>query len=297
MKVALRDDDLNFFFTPDQIEDRFSEIWDVCPVSMSVIPSVMGNWPVNTALVEKMGVHDLPQEVLDKVASDKQIFNIWENRELVEFLKARLKDKRIYLTIHGIHHRNLDASPPILKKNFGLGAEFYTDRDLYDQLNWSIAKLEEVFGQKIEVFTPPQNMLNRKGFDAVSANGLNICSYLPGLKNFKFMCGSFDKSDVVKILLAKLNVRPQAVMRPLRASGIRVIGHHSIQPATNMDSVYQNFERALQAECDFVISTHSYGFHHQMTTSGATMGEEILKLISFAKKTNRVEFAPLNELF
>jgi hypothetical protein len=45
MKFAIRDDDLNYFFNPEVIENNYRDIWDICSISMSVVPFIKGNRP------------------------------------------------------------------------------------------------------------------------------------------------------------------------------------------------------------------------------------------------------------
>ena len=70
MKFALRDDDLNFFFNVSDIEKWYKNIWNICPVSMSAIPFVKGNWKINTNLLEKLGPNNIDDNVYLKIKSD-----------------------------------------------------------------------------------------------------------------------------------------------------------------------------------------------------------------------------------
>ena len=64
MKFVIRDDDLNFFFDPIDIEKNFRDIWDICPISMSVIPFVKGDWKKQIAHFEGISPGVINEDVL-----------------------------------------------------------------------------------------------------------------------------------------------------------------------------------------------------------------------------------------
>jgi hypothetical protein len=38
MRFAIRDDDTNYFTQPEQLARVYGAVWEVCPVSLSVVP-------------------------------------------------------------------------------------------------------------------------------------------------------------------------------------------------------------------------------------------------------------------
>ena len=108
MKFAIRDDDLNYFYTPKFIEDNIKDIWDICPFSMSAVPYIKGNWLENTKMLEELGPKNVLDNVIRKIQLDNKIYDIANNVELINYIKQKIDEKKIYLTIHGIHHRNED---------------------------------------------------------------------------------------------------------------------------------------------------------------------------------------------
>tara|TARA_Y100001970_G_scaffold107560_1_gene134486 strand:+ start:7057 stop:8046 length:990 start_codon:yes stop_codon:yes gene_type:complete len=301
MKFAIRDDDLNFFYTPRMIENNIRDIWDICPISMSVIPFVKGNWIENTKMLESLGPKNISGNIIKNIKQDNEIYDIAKNSELVLYIKNQIENKRVYLTVHAIHHRNEDENLPQLNNNFSIGAEFYTNLDLTTQLKKSVEHLEDTFGQKISVFTPPQNMYSQKGFNAISSNLLNICCYPLQLKKdfFKYI-KMYGFANVVKLINHRLNSKnfchapyPYVINTPT----ISIIDHKSLQPGTNINKLYESFDYVYSKNGNFVLSTHSYGFNHKMVGKDQTMGDALKKFLLYVKKKNMVEFVPVNQIF
>ena len=183
MKFALRDDDLNFFYSSEEIVKNYKGIWELCPVSMSVIPFIKGDWPNNVQKAEKRGPGYINEETLRGLKADNIVYPIGDNIPLVHFIKEKIKENKIYLTLHGIYHRNEDEVTPQFSRNFGFGAEFFTTRDLSTSLKKAKEYTEITFDQRISIFTPPQNLYSANGLTAILNNNLAICGDLPSVKN------------------------------------------------------------------------------------------------------------------
>ena len=298
MKFAIRDDDLNFFFNPNDIEKNIKNIWDICPISMSAVPFIKGNWIKNTKILEDKGPTNITDEIVQKIKKDNEIFDIANNKELVKYIKQKLKEKKIYLTIHAIHHRNEDKILPKLKKNFSIGAEFYTCTDLTNELLIAIKHLENTFDQKIKIFTPPQNIYNKKGFKAILNNGLNMCSYLPSLKNVLLCINIFGLNNYMKY--AKYRLFNLGLTAPypylIKSKKIKIMDHKSLQPGTCLIELYKDFEFVYSKGGNFVLSTHSYAFNYKMNGIDKTMGEVLREFLLFVKSKKNVEFVSLDKI-
>lgn len=298
MKFAIRDDDLNWFFKPEFIQNQLSDIWDICPVSMSVIPHVLGNWIQNTYLLEKYGSNNTPKSLIDSIIADRKVYSIGDNTELVHYIKEKIKEKKIYLTMHGINHRNNDSNLPNIKNNFSIGAEFYTNRNLEDKLLHARNYLEEVFSQKISVFTPPQNALSKRGMNAVQNTGLNICGDIPSLRNYGFYMDQIGFISFLKVFYHRLfSSKGMPFPKVLDMNKTKITDHCRIQLKTDLDNVKLKLEHAYKNKGHFVLSTHSYGFEQKMEKYNLTLKEGVLEIIEFAEKLPDVNFVSINEVF
>lgn len=296
MKFALRDDDLNFFFNTTEIEEWYRDIWKICPISMSVVPFIKGNWKKYIIDAEINGPGFMSEIWLEELKADGTIYPIGENYKLVEFIKTCISENKIYLTIHGIHHRNEDKIIPQFKNNYGFGAEFFTTRDLSFELNKSIKYLEGIFNQKIEIFTPPQNEINYLGIKSLMKNKLNICADLPGIKNINTY-RIFKLSTIIKYGFFKLMHYNSEYPHVLRGYKINLVNHHRLQPGTDVKNLYKKIEETYKRNGVFILSTHSYGFNHKMINQSKTMLDTLKELLEYLKTKKGVEFVTLKEIF
>lgn len=296
MKFALRDDDLNYFYNPAEIEKNYTGIWEICPVSMSVIPFVKGNWKNNIKILEEVGPGIMDKTILDEVYSDNSIYPIGDNVELIDFIKGKINENKIYLTIHGIHHRNEDSVLPQFKYNYGSGAEFYTTRDLTNKLSESIQYIENLFDQKVVVFTPPQNLINKYGLSALINNNLSICSSLSSLRKIDTI-SLYGLNNYLKLLYFRLKNNEILYPYPIVNRKIKIISHFSLQPGKDIRKIFKDFDKVYALNGNFVLSTHSYAFNIKMKDSQYTMGEIVQDLINYASTKKDVKFVNLSDCF
>jgi predicted deacetylase len=296
MKFAIRDDDLNYFYDPEFVESNLKDIWDICPISMCVIPYVKGNWIKYTKILEDFGPNNVPEDIIKEIREDNKIYDIASNRELVGYIKEKIIENKIYLAIHGIHHKNDDVNLPRLKNNFSIRAEFFTNRDLTKDLEKAIKHMEQTFGQKITVFTPPQNIYSIKGFKAIANNRLNMCAYLPSLKNIKTI-SMIGVDNYFKIFKFRLKNKRKPFPYPIKTSKIMIIEHRSLQPGTNITDLYEDFEYVYSKKGNFVLSTHSYGFSFNMKGSNRTMGEVLKDFLDYVTRKSGIKFVSLDKVF
>jgi hypothetical protein len=301
MKFALRDDDLNYFFSPTMIENNIDDIWDICPISMSVIPFVIGNWEENIKLLEDSTPGNVSKEIIQRILADGAIYDIAENHELVDYIKCKMSEGRVYLTLHGIHHRNSDSFLPEFKNNYSIGAEFFTSRDLSGSLIRAKSHIEEIFNQKVEVFTPPQNLYNYIGYKAIERCDLNICAYLPSArKDIDDTIRIIGLKNYLKLIYHKLSNKrnPRIPYGKYMSCGrSKIIEHWALQPGTSIDALYADFNKVYTSGGNFVLSTHSCGFKKRMNGSNYLMGEVLREFLMYASKKSNIKFVALNEMF
>jgi hypothetical protein len=296
MKFALRDDDLNYFFNPKDIEKWYENIWDICPISMSAIPFVIGNWKENTPLLEELGPNSQREEIYSKIKKDTIIYKLGDNIELINFVRAKISEGKIHITMHGVEHRNGDKVLPNVKNNFSIGAEFFTDRDLTVKVKKAKKYLEDILCQTISVFTPPQNLLSYMGIKAIVNNDMSICGDLPSLRNLKNI-KLIGSSNFLKYLYFRLKNKTNIYPFPLKNKELEFITHFRLQPGTNLKLLYKKFDEVHKFNGNFVLSTHSYAFEHKMKYTNQTMQFELEKFMNYCKNKESVSFVSLNKIF
>ena len=155
MKVILRDDDICYFTRPEELEKAFGDIWETAPICLAVTPFI-GKTQQNVIPGIKEG--------------ENRLYSISENKELVEYLKKLLQEKKISIILHGYSHDDIGEDP-----------EFVAGKDLYEKVKKGKEELERTFNIKVTTFVPPHNAFSKEGWKAVVKNGLNIS----GITNFR----------------------------------------------------------------------------------------------------------------
>lgn len=297
MKFAIRDDDINYFFSPDELDVYFGGVWELCPITAFVIPFVMGQWRENVALLESIGPSNISADVVERILRDCKPYSIADNKPLIAYMKERITDGKLTVGMHGMHHRNLDDQVPDLRKNFAIGAEFYTNRDLTESVRDAKAFLESLFDQSIEVFSPPQNALSDAGLKAVVRNNLSVCAYFPSLRDIKGFAKKFGFNGALKLAVfrALYKKRSSFYPFPLRLDGGLFFDHVSLQPGTSVEKIKSDIDFSANKGGDFILSTHSYAFNYQMDSYPGTMKEALIEIIHYARERYNPTFTTIDK--
>ncbi|OJW81294.1 MAG: hypothetical protein BGO69_04310 [Bacteroidetes bacterium 46-16] len=260
MRFAIRDDDTNFFTSPEELEACYGDIWNDTPVSLCLISKVKGNWAKWVHQIYK----DKQDTDWDAWTKDDTVYPIEDNAELVSYLREKIKEGKVDIGFHAIHHRNEDdALPGEMNNNYVRGAEFYTGRDLTEAIKTEVAHLGNVFQYPITVFTPPQNLLSMKGYKAVVNAGLNICGGgLSFMKKEKDLKGIVNLSKQLTFkLMHRESDYPYVVKYSTHAEAPY---HYPLQPGTLLRTLTDAFDMVHRYNGDFILSTHYVEFDYPM---------------------------------
>ena len=261
MLFAVRDDDVNFFTKPDQLEFAYSGVWDKIPPTFSLISHVKGDWNRWAEEIYRLR-HDADWDAWRK---DNVIHPIDGNSSLIKFLNDGLSSRKLDVCFHAIHHRNEDKVPPKqVQNNYVQGAEFYTSRDLSQPLADSIRYLHQHLKKKISVFTPPQNLMSQKGYDAVVNQNLSIIG--SGIPFWRKEWSVPGLMNMVRVLEFKFKHRHKDYPYTLYFKDhAEVVHHYPLHPTTKVEDLIEKFEMARQLNGNFVLSTHYYEFTTPLT--------------------------------
>ncbi len=153
MRFLIRDDDICFFTSPEELE----RIW---------------GWYLNKDF-GKLNLAVIPfAEATEFSKSAAGIYPIGRNEQLTGYIKQKIKDKKIEILLHGYSHAADSAAEKF---------EFTSlDKEkLYKKLGEAREYLEDLFKAKISTFVPPHNALSKPGLEAVAKSGLNILAATP----------------------------------------------------------------------------------------------------------------------
>jgi len=270
MKFAIRDDDVNFFTKPEDLEKVYNDIWNICPVSFAVIPFVKG-------MVSPM--------IPEKYWNEKKYFPIGENFGLVAYLKEKIKEKKISIMLHGYSHEN---NPD--------GYEFETGDNLYNKIKDGKEYLEKVFGVEVKTFVPPHNTISKEGVKAINKLGMNL-AVVPSFyfdkrpwnyKTFKV----FLKRRIFKI---KYKDEPPFVFDFGNHKEIRCI---PLTPIVNFKFLKEKFDIAYKFNGVFCLATHYWEMNSKMKDEPERTQKEIfLQFLEYIYKLTNIEFVTLDTIF
>lgn len=157
MKFVIRDDDLNYFSKPADIERWYADIFaQKIPVGFATIPFVKPESDVYTA----------------GTTFENKEYPINENSELTAFVKNSLQ---IEILQHGTTHETKE------------GVFEYAGSVAGGETKRGRKELEKAFGTKVAIFVPPHDWIGTDGIRAVEAANMNIIRGRgAGLKNLIF---------------------------------------------------------------------------------------------------------------
>ncbi len=174
--LVIRDDDLSYWTKPEKIEKIYSPLFKKgIKISFAVIPYAVKMY--------NPGDFDSMYQDVDTAKP------IGENREIVEYMKEKIKEGVAEIMLHGYNHLySLKAGDKLYVatkynieylKSKGEPFSFVGEyMDKYEKLYFKTGEgkryLEDIFGVKIKNFVPPSNQIGMEGVRTVAENGLNI---------------------------------------------------------------------------------------------------------------------------
>lgn len=269
MYFCIRDDDTNFFTSPDELEAAYGEITKRGPVSLAIIPFCRAG--SNKAVPVKF-------------RGCGSIHPLHKNQALVSWLRTSIAEGRFEPMLHGYHHDDEQCR-----------WEFAEGKDLANKLRDGRTYLEDLLGRSIRVFVPPHNAIGKQGLRAVIGEGLHLgCT--AGIRSG---WSPFSQATWVNWLR----------FRKWRAGGrpgfpwIIDLGDHSeiaATPVTPLSCIHENemiFEHALEVGGVFCAATHYWELGSPSMHSGThSVGEHLGQLIHRAVSDPRVVWRSVGDI-
>lgn len=292
MRLAIRDDDTNFFTTPEALKACYEGIWETIAPSLCLISKVKGKWDYWVHQIYK----DKQKTDWQAWKNDDVIYPIEANKSLIEFLSSNFKEKKIDIAFHAKHHRNEDEIlPNEMALNYVRGAEFFTNRNLTSFIREEVAHLNDLLHCNISVFTPPQNLLSLEGYHAVINAGLNICG--GGISFYKKQKDLNGIANIAKQLAFKTMHKKENYPYVLSFSDHTEIPYHyPLQPNTKLETLINQFEMVRKYDGDFVLSTHYVEFNYPMVDNPKRTMKNVLEEFLNHTAKYKVNYITLSEL-
>lgn len=270
MKFAIRDDDVNYFTSPQDLIGNYNEIWDVCPISLSVVP---------------FHASTKSSSIPRKYWFGNKVFPINENRELVSFLREKIREKKVSITLHGYSHKDNHST-----------YEFDTKEDLTGQVKHGKEYLESLFDIEIKVFVPPHNTISSKGMEAVIANGLNIVN----IPSFRLGRRPFNLTNIVPFIKQRAFRVKYKRKYPyvLDCYNHKEVGYYPLTPEISYERLKEDFDFCRGLNGSFILSMHYWEFTaKQVYNKNIIMGDVFYKFWDYVNSCNDMNFVSVNQMF
>ncbi len=255
MNFVIRDDDLNYFSSPHDVEKWYNDIFAKnIPVGFSVVAFVKPASDVYTK-EKKDGLEEYP---------------ISEHKDLIEYIKG---NSLIEVIQHGCTHETKNKRTK--KQVF----EYAKKSGLVEDTKRAKEELEKAFGKEIKVFAAPHDRISNHGLKSLEEAGLHIIKG-KGCKNFIFSFRGIK--NYIKMIIHKL-LYPNSFSSPAFPYVLNY-GKHKQAYSTrlrrdNLKELMDNLEYINKKDGNFIITAHMHSFSEKEK-------ENLLELIKKAKSLN-----------
>lgn len=263
MKFAIRDDDVSYFTKPEQLERVYRDIWDKCPISISVVP-------FHACMKSK----NIPREFWQ----GSSVFPLGDNRKLVAFLKEKLAEGKISIMLHGYSHKDYPGGP-----------EFEAGEDLVKKVKEGKEYLQELLSVEIKTFVPPHNSISPDGIRAVIGNRLNLV-HIPALRYFNNWKNLDMGIALVKRLFYRIVYRMDYPF-VFHFRDYKALPFYSLIPATTFEWLKDKFDFCQRKHAPFCLATHHWEFEYS-----SQIKEVLHRFWDYVNGQEEIEFVTVDKI-
>ena len=195
MKFILRDDDISYYTKLEEVYKLYENaINNGLKVNFSVIPKAQK-------------VFDTENKATLYHETEKR--NIEENKELVTWLRDKVKAKKIEILLHGYDHSfSIKQNNEYVLLTKELVDITRKNKNIYDECCYKKAeilkkeikegkeRLEDIFNTKINVFVPPANLMSKQCSKIIVDNNMNISGSIK--RNFNRKIDAYSIRNYIK---------------------------------------------------------------------------------------------------
>lgn len=239
LKIAIRDDDINYFTKVEEIEKAYKNIINKYPIGFAAIPFIHKSQLLMKSIIEtnrskKMEKLYKKEMQMNKDGLEKYYKNYYffhKNKELLNYINQKILENNIEIYLHGITHRYYRKGAEFSKTNFIIEEEIEMAKKYF----------EEIFNKEIKYFVPPSNAISFKNLKRINGLGMKLIisgwpiseniiertilmikklkkiefsfrlkKYIDEIKinkNKMVICGTFSPNDTVETFLNRYNLK------------------------------------------------------------------------------------------
>jgi hypothetical protein len=270
MALIIRDDDLSYWSSPEELEDLYAPLFDRgVKVSFAVVP---------------FGVRMYHAGDLRRFYQDTEAVPLGKNDRLTDWLKEKIAGGQAEAMLHGFNHLYYVEGPngpePAIRPALDvirsqgavprlIGEFFYgSEKELIRKISEGKNYLESLLDCPIRVFVPPSNQIGHGGIRAVVRSGLHMSGLIGRVYNREWSVrGLMTFGD--RILFA---MKHRGLVYPKIADygGHKELAGYAWTPSTDEQAIYRQLRYCKESGFPFQIATHYWelkgglrkGFYH-----------------------------------
>ena len=264
MIAVIRDDDLNISSNIDEIEKAYSGIINKIPINFFVIPDLIN--PQKTWAKQN-------GDFFWKTLSAEGLFI--DNKELMNYLKLKIKNKLIGIGMHGIHHHYKEM-------------EFLIDEK---KIPKNIQMINDELDINLKCFSSPNNSINLRNSEIVS----KYFEYLFVSYSHIFYERKMSFSNLYYFFLFSLNrifsLSKEFYFSPRKINNLNEISSIPISYVANQEYVIRTLNNIDEKKDGIIcLATHYYDLLHNDTTKNL-----LLKSINILRN-KKIRFISIDEI-
>ena len=264
MIAIIRDDDLNISSSIDDIEKAYSGIINKIPINFFVIPDIIN--PQKT-WAKQYG------DFFWKKLSAEGLFI--DNKELMNYLKLKIKDKFIGIGMHGIHHHYKEM-------------EFLIDEK---KIPMHIQMINDELGINLKCFSSPNNSINLRNSEIVS----KYFEYLFVSYSHRFHERKISFSNLYYYFIFSINrvfsLSKEFYFSPRKINNLNEISSIPISVVANQEYVINTLNNIDEKKDGIIcLATHYYDLLHNDSTKNL-----LLKSIEILRN-KKINFVSVQEM-
>lgn len=287
--INIRDDDTNYFTSPEDLRAAYGDLWGEITISIAAIPFVHGSHEIT----RKMPVYNIRRNMFrdlrkyelkmnsSQLAAYHKLYPLGNNKKLVDFLKFYINNQKIEILLHGYSHRYYEDGPEFINCHMN----FYQIRD-------GMEYLSKLFNQNIRYFVPPSN----------SIDVMNL-TYLNQLRLSLMTSGgltSYNKFEKFKVFLQKILDNPHIISERnkhienifYQYNDVNVINSYTFGLSDSFQDYFDRYRRTIEKYGYICIATHYLALKEKLLYK-----EEFNKLIDhIIKRYKSADFISANNL-
>ncbi len=234
IQFIIRDDDLSYFTPVEEINNLYKDIWDTFPITFATVPYQKGTFAGHMPLTHW---------------HTKEAYPIDRNEELIKFVNERIKEKKVDIALHGIHHTYRFKGHTMIPELIDNIDDFETK--LIDAKQY----LEKLFRIDINTFVPPSNTMSIDIAKILIKNNFNLLN-LPGVRrNTRNLLSVKHQKARCERIYFMIKYRFDSPI-PIIDNNRWELGAYALTPSMNIETLKNAFLYAKDNGHPFVLATH-----------------------------------------